>query len=393
MQVTGQQWQRKPPSWGGRCFSLLVVGCIALVAVAARSAGIDYALMMPRASSSLLLDIAIAGERLVAVGERGHIVYSQDGGGSWVQARVPTSVMLTRVFFVSDTTGWAVGHDGNILVSTDGGVNWTLQRDGLSDQGRINEERVALARARVNELQEQLRGALPEAGDELAGVLENAQHDLQIAQEVLGEPIYPPPLMDIWFADTEQGWASGAFGTLLHTSNGGRSWSDWSYKVDNPEGLHFNGVAGDSTGTLYLASEWGYVFRSGSNGELWQAVETGYDGSFFGILVNPVSDTVFAYGLLGTIYRSTDHGQTWEEVESKTRQSLFGAAVGADGAVVFVGLNGAAVLSTDDGESFLNLQQQSRRGLYGVTPTRAGQFMAIGEGGSTRISAGPVSGR
>jgi photosystem II stability/assembly factor-like uncharacterized protein len=107
---------RWPTGWSGGALSLLVL--LSALAPAARAAT-DYAMIMPRAASSLLLDIAAAGDRLVAVGERGHILYSDDHGDSWVQTRVPTSVMLTRVFFVSGDLGWAVGHDGNILVSAE----------------------------------------------------------------------------------------------------------------------------------------------------------------------------------------------------------------------------------------------------------------------------------
>ena len=40
---------------------------------------------------STLLDVASAGQRLVAVGERGHVLLSDDQGKTWRQARtVPT---------------------------------------------------------------------------------------------------------------------------------------------------------------------------------------------------------------------------------------------------------------------------------------------------------------
>ena len=82
------------------------------------------------ASRSLLQGVARAGQRLVAVGQRGHIVHSSDGGGTWQQAKVPVSSDLTAVFFASERKGWAVGHDGVILHTTDGGLSWTLQFDG-----------------------------------------------------------------------------------------------------------------------------------------------------------------------------------------------------------------------------------------------------------------------
>jgi photosystem II stability/assembly factor-like uncharacterized protein len=369
--------------------AMLLVAWLLTFTLPAQSANTDYALIMPKAQSSLLLDIAAAGDRLVAVGERGHILYSDDGGRSWKQARVPTSVMLTRLSFISASTGWAVGHDGNILLSTDGGLNWVLQRDGVSDQALINEDRVAYVRGKVSDLQRQLASETPLQIDDLQGELDEAESALEAALGVMDEPVYAPPLMDIWFANDEQGWASGAFGSLLHTTNGGRSWEDRGHTLNNPEEPHLNGLAGDSSGTLYIASEWGTVYRSTSRGESWEAIETGFEGSFFGIVVNPSSDSVFAYGLLGTIYRSTDHGGTWQPLDTNTRDSLFGAACAADGTLVFVGQNGTALLTDDDGKNLSLLDQGSRRGLYGVTVMSNGQFFVTGEGGSAPLSGVP----
>ncbi len=364
----------------------MLLGCLSMFASRAWPAPTDYALIMPRAATSLLLDIAVAGDRLVAVGERGHILYSQDRGKSWIQAKVPTSVMLTRVFFISGSSGWAVGHDGNILATTDGGVNWVLQRDGVSDQALINEERVARAEGEIRELQQRLAAVPAVEQADLPGELEEAKSALALAREVMDEPVYAPPLMDVWFASEEHGWASGAFGSLLHTSNGGRSWEDAGYTLNSSEEPHLNGVVGDSSGTLYLASEWGTVFFSTSGGESWQAVETGFEGSFFGLLVNPESDSVFAYGLLGTIYRSVDRGRSWQQLDSKTRSSLFGATSTAGGTLVFVGQNGAAVSTEDDGDDFSPLDTGTDRGLHGVIALSDRRFVVTGEGGSSRLS-------
>ena len=80
----------------------------------------DNAPIMPLAPQALLLDITTAGQRLVVAGEHGIILYSDDNADSWQQASVPTTQMLTGVYFVDDRLGWAVGHDGLILVSEDG---------------------------------------------------------------------------------------------------------------------------------------------------------------------------------------------------------------------------------------------------------------------------------
>ena len=345
---------------------------------------VDYAMQLPGAERSLLLDIAAAGERLVAVGERGHILVSDNAGESWRQVEVPTTAMLTRVFFFDDSSGWAVGHDGNILYSRDGGLSWSLQRDGIAEQAPINEARAGRAVDQVKALETELAVAADTNRQAVELALEEARWSLEQARDAMDAPIYAPPLMDVWFASDQRGWASGAYGTLLHTANGGRNWTDWSHKVDNPEELHLNGVVGDGNGTLYLASEWGTVFVSASAGERWQQLATGYDGSFFGVIANPDTGTVLPYGLLGTIYRSADRGQSWQAADSGVSASLFGADY-ADGTLVFVGQGGTATVSHDDGASFQPMIQPQRDGLYGVVVRGEGRFMAAGEGGSRAL--------
>ena len=52
-----------------------------------------------------MLAVATVGNRLVAAGERGIVLLSDDGGASWRQARVPVSVSLTALQFVDGRTG------------------------------------------------------------------------------------------------------------------------------------------------------------------------------------------------------------------------------------------------------------------------------------------------
>lgn len=116
--------------------SLLCRLFAAVVLIASSYAIADYqdpldtpAQKVAAAPQSLLLDVNRSGERLVAVGERGHILYSDDQGASWVQALTPVSTQLNAVFFVDDKLGWAVGEDAVILHSSDGGTSWQKQFD------------------------------------------------------------------------------------------------------------------------------------------------------------------------------------------------------------------------------------------------------------------------
>ena len=101
-----------------------LICCALLMQSAGVTAGqaTDYVdvLDLPAKASALaqrspLLDLARAGSRLVAVGQRGHILYSDDEGGRWQQARVPVSSDLNAVTFPTPEQGWAVGGDGVVL--------------------------------------------------------------------------------------------------------------------------------------------------------------------------------------------------------------------------------------------------------------------------------------
>lgn len=125
----------KSSLWAGVALvsaSLLLVNEIVVGAeVGVRDVLDQPARLSERAVSSVLNAVVLAGTRLVAVGERGVVLLSDDNGRSWRQAgSVPVSVALTDVHFVSATHGWAVGHSGVVLHSDDGGETWMRQLDG-----------------------------------------------------------------------------------------------------------------------------------------------------------------------------------------------------------------------------------------------------------------------
>lgn len=283
----------------------------------------------PKAVTSLLLDIAHAGKRLVAVGDRGHILFSEDAGKNWVQARVPTRQLLTALYFVDDKHGWAVGHDSQILVSEDGGANWELQHEDL--------EREA-------------------------------------------------PLLDIWFRDTSTGYAVGAYGALLETSDGGKTWNDVSDRLDNEDGYHLNGITAVKDAGLFVVGEAGSMFRSADWGQTWEKVQGPYEGTLFGALGTASANTLVAYGLRGNLFRSTDFGKSWQQIKllSESGPLEFGLANGSllkDGTLVIVGHGGSVLTSKDAGRAFTVVNRADRASLAGATDDAAGNLVLVGQGG------------
>eukprot|EP01041_Mallomonas_annulata_P040423 gene40423-64322_t len=76
------------------------------------------------AQRAMVSGVASQGGRTIAVGPRGLILLSEDGGVSWRQVGSPVSTDLTTVRFASSGVAWAVGHDAVALRSPDGGASW-----------------------------------------------------------------------------------------------------------------------------------------------------------------------------------------------------------------------------------------------------------------------------
>jgi hypothetical protein len=82
----------------------------------------------------LLVDAERFGNRIVAVGDHGYIVITDDFGKTWRRAKAPAEPMLTAIDFLDDTLGLAVGHDSVILHTADRGETWTQVFSAASEQ-------------------------------------------------------------------------------------------------------------------------------------------------------------------------------------------------------------------------------------------------------------------
>lgn len=309
----------------------------------------------PQASRAVLLDVTRAGERLVAVGERGLVITSSDNGRVWQQANVPTRVALTRVRFADDQQGWAVGHSGVVLHSADGGAVWTRQFDGL-----------AAARIEVQQAAQ--------------GTDERRQRN---AQRLLDEGA-DKPWLDLLFLDAQRGWLAGAYGLLFSTQDGGQTWTSRMGDIDNPGGLHLYAIrqAGEQ---LYIAGEQGALFKSDPSGH-FQRVQTPYPGSFFGLSAGPQGD-LLAYGLRGNAWRYSAASDTWQATPLGNEVTLTADLRTREGTVLLADEAGRLSLSRDDGISFKPLAVNAKGYVAGMVQAADGALIAAGARGVQRIDA------
>lgn len=279
----------------------------------------------PQVHQAVFLGAATSGNRIVAVGERGIVLISDDGGSVWRQAQVPVRVTLTAVTFAGENTVFAVGHDAVILRSTDRGDTWHV---------------------------------------------------------VHADPDLDAPLLDVVFSSDQTGIAVGGRGNLLRTRDGGDTWTGAVvYGADEFDGHLF--ALTRASGAIFIAAEAGEVQRSMDDGETWQLLDTGYTGSFFGVLALR-SGRLLAYGMLGNARWSDDLGETWHPVEGDIEQSLLTGTELPDGTVVLAGLDGAVAVSRDGGMTFTNASLAERMRISSALPVGDAQWLLMGDQGIQR---------
>ncbi|MCG8324913.1 MAG: YCF48-related protein [Thiotrichales bacterium] len=280
-------------------------------------------IIAPLAEHSLLLDITAYENKLIAVGERGHVLLSGDDGKTWQQIEVPTRSTLTGVFLLDERHAWAVGHDAVILRTTDGGRSW---------------------------------------------------------QRVYHDPEQERPLLDVWFSDEHNGVAIGAYGYFLQTTDGGRSWRD---RTIAEEDFHLNQIAAGVAGQLIMAGEAGNIYYSEDSGAEWSLLESPYHGSFFSAVILD-EDSFVVGGLRGHLFRTDDAGKNWQQLPSNSTDMLTDLHVSGPNRFVVVGLDGAVILHGPDGQLQYEFQAD-RKGMTAITVNSRKEFFVVGVGGVRKL--------
>ena len=341
----------------------------------------EYAPIMPKAVSSVMIDLAKAGSRIVAVGERGHVLFSDDQGDNWTQGKMPFLRMLTGVHFVDNQLGWAVGHQSMIFHTTDGGETWTRQLEGFDFQRQVNTDNLARSEQAYKKLSAELNEN-PSEGRELE--LEDALFAWEDAQFYAEEAPVPTNLHDVLFLDRNRGWAVGAYGRMVQTVDGGNTWIDASHRVATEEGFHFNAITATGTGELIIAGEGGILFRSMDAGDILEQLDSGNYGSFFGIVHDATNGLTTAFGLGGTIFQSSDFGSSWAQRNSHVTSALAGGAVTSEGKLLLVGAGGLLLTMEATDASPRPFPQSDRKSLSAILPLDPDNYILAGAGGVKR---------
>jgi photosystem II stability/assembly factor-like uncharacterized protein len=338
----------------------------------------DVATPSALAKDFLMLNFARTEQRLVAVGEYGHVLLSDDEGKTWRQSKtVPTKVTLTSVVFPGNgKLGWAAGHDTVILHTNDGGETWTRQFGGGDNDDALltvvfTDTSRGLAMGAFNYTVETNDGGKTWTKRKLAEDAKPAgAPPAAAAPAAPADPAAAPSADDLQAkADAEAEAKAKASGV------------DGAYAVAEGDDAHINHGFTGPNGLVVVAAEAGKVYRSTDGGKVFQRIQTEYPGSFWGGTVL-ADGAIVIVGMRGNIWRSTDQGQTWVKTDTgKADQSIASVIQMPDGTIIAAGLSGGLLVSKDGGKTFAVRYRDDRKSLNAVTATSDGRILVAGEAG------------
>ncbi len=321
----------------------------------------------PALDDALLRDVTfVDAQQGWAVGDRGVIWHTADGGRHWELQKSGVDCPLSAVEFINAKHGWAVGgatkpfsHStrGVWLETHDGGEHWRIDRNLLlpalrsikffdqqhgwavarssalfptgvftTENGGQSWTALSVATAEKPDGRRTMAGASWLTGDftdPLTGVLAGRTSALAMVRR---HGIEPARTADfglrmfhrVRLTSETEGWLVGDGGLVLHTPDLGSTWQSPPGELPNgaAENFDFQALAArpsaDGSGRCWIAGSPGTrVFFTGDGGRTWQTGNTGQ--------TLPIQDLAFvddwhgwAVGDLGMILATEDGGRTWQ---------------------------------------------------------------------------------
>lgn len=203
-----------------------------------------------------------------AVGDLGRIFHTLDAGKSWERQESGTRRPFSSISCI-DKQIWVGGQSGQISYSADGGKSWNVQNSGTSYQ-----------------------------------------------------------ILGISFVTPQRGVAVGDFGTLLHTEDGGRTWTKREMPRDlqlpaeivdvvDPGDVLLYAVTFGDPEHAWVVGEFGIIIASADGGLTWQQQASGVETTLFGARFAD-SQRGWAVGIDAVLLATTDGGATWAKQAIQT---------------------------------------------------------------------------
>lgn len=243
---------------------------------------------------------------------RTYLLRTADGGTSWTKINVvglDVDARLVRALFTRDGRGWTFGEAGALFTTRDGGVSWERQR--------VPTRHLLLGGAFLNGAQGWLVGAgatILQTTD--GGATWHADTIVGVSSQTSATEKQPVRLTAASFVDQWHGWAVGAAGRIFITNDGGRAWHEQQSNVraDLSDVKFVDAVEGwavGAEGTLIHTTDGGLHWVSQPSGTTHALERLCFVGHTRG----------WAVGFGGTIITYTANAAAPQRPDLKTRQS------------------------------------------------------------------------
>ncbi|GAA4017952.1 WD40/YVTN/BNR-like repeat-containing protein [Actimicrobium antarcticum] len=233
-----------------------------------------------------------APDVLWVAGTNGKVVRSENGGALWNPQVVPGKAHLQDISAWDSRHAVAVGNKGVIVVTVDGGTTWMESPAPKSD--------VANKLMRVLTLPDRQAWTVGEMGALLHSIDFGKSWQRMRAEEDVG-------WNDVTFAGSANGWVVGEFGRALRTVDGGTTW----VASQTPATSSLMGVAfRDDQNGVAVGLE-GVVLVTQDGGTSWHAIKSGTQEHLLTVAWDAVQRVWIAAGNLGVWVRGDAAAENW----------------------------------------------------------------------------------
>lgn len=326
-------------------------------------------------SNTLLAVKFITPKKGWIAGEKGTILYTEDGGDTWEAQESGTEQDIKSIIFVNEKTGWAAGDRGVIIHTEDGGKTWVAQGDIISTLNKVYF---------VNEKE---GWAVGNEGTVLHTI------DGGKKWEKINAGIWRT-IASIYFIDSKSGWII-AGDEISRTVDGGKTWEKTSLNIKIPR----SGKAGRgpmmsrideqmppdwAKGDIFFSDHkngWAviglyFIFHTTDGGKTWETKDLGF--MTYGLSTIAFSDE--KHGCVGgtTIFCTEDGGKTWQErmgVKAGERETVGGSLLTIWGISfpekttgMAIGFNGQIMKTEDSGKSWNAISRGQHYFAYFLDP-------------------------
>ncbi len=194
-------------------------------------------------------------------------------------------------------------------------------------------------------------------------------------------------LASIHFADANNGWAVGDEGTIIHTADGGKTW----VKQSSPVRLFLTRVHFRNAKVGWAVGEHTHILHTSDGGATWTIQFT--SGDFILKSLSFADDnTGWAVGEYGFIFRTTNGGKTWVRQAGHYGMSeqtgeivggnfLFDVHAVNNRTAWAVGIDGYVVRTEDGGATWREINSGApKTQLFAVSASSSGSVVIAGNG-------------